>query len=74
MSLVDRIPQELLPELHNLAPRTGASMNRGNSKQDYETPDDFIAAVVKRFGRLSVDLAATADNRKCDCYVWSWKV
>jgi hypothetical protein len=34
------------------------------SKQDYATPDDFMAAVVKRFGPISFDLAAHARNKK----------
>jgi len=42
--------------------KTGASFNRATSKQDYATPDDFIAAVVARFGPLAFDLAAHAGN------------
>jgi phage N-6-adenine-methyltransferase len=34
----------------------------GRSKQNYATPLEFIAAVEKRFGRLTCDLAAEADN------------
>lgn len=44
--------------------RTGASLNRGGSKQDYETPDEFVAAVAKRFGRIEFDLAASPHNTK----------
>lgn len=44
--------------------RTGASLNRGRSKQDYGTPWEFIRAVEARFGPLVFDLAATAENRK----------
>lgn len=40
----------------------------GRSKQDYETPSDFIAAVERRFGPIAVDLAATADNAKAALY------
>lgn len=41
----------------------------GESKQDYETPPEFIAAVVRRFGPLTWDLAARVDNRKAPfCY------
>lgn len=43
---------------------TGASFNRGKSRQDYETPEDFLAAVQKRFGIINCDLAARADNAK----------
>lgn len=32
------------------------------SKQDYATPPEFLAAVTRRFGPLTWDLAATADN------------
>ena len=41
---------------------TGASFNRGNSKQDFATPADFRAAVVKRFGMPALDLAADTEN------------
>lgn len=41
----------------------------GKSKQDYETPPEFIAAVERRFGRLHVDLAARADNAKAAIFV-----
>lgn len=33
-----------------------------DSKQDYRTPADFMAAVVGRFGPIAFDLAATAAN------------
>jgi phage N-6-adenine-methyltransferase len=36
----------------------------GKSKQDYETPDEFIRAVEARFGPLNIDLAAREDNTK----------
>jgi len=39
------------------------------SKQDYQTPQDFISAVKNRFGDLIVDLAAGNDNRQCDAYI-----
>ncbi len=35
---------------------------RGETRQDYQTPDDFLAAVVRRFGPLHVDLACTHAN------------
>jgi len=43
--------------------RTGPSIARGSSKQDYATPRSFIAAVEKRFGPLSWDLAAHRENK-----------
>lgn len=44
--------------------RTGPSINRSRSKQDYGTPADFIEAVERRFGLLSFDLACTTVNSK----------
>lgn len=44
--------------------RTGPSINRGRSKQDVGTPADFIEAVERRFGRITFDLAASAENTK----------
>jgi hypothetical protein len=34
------------------------------SRQDYATPPDFMAAVERRFGRIVFDLAAHAENKK----------
>lgn len=50
--------------------RTGAAFARGASKQDYSTPDEFIAAVKNRFGlkRFDFDLAATPDNAKAKLF------
>ena len=42
--------------------KTGASLNRGGSRQDYATPRDFLGAVEQRFGRIEFDLAASAQN------------
>lgn len=48
---------------------TGASMNRHASNQTFGTPDDFMAAVAKRFGRITFDLACNEDNAKAGlCY------
>lgn len=44
--------------------KTGASLARGKSKQNYGTPRAFIATVEKRFGPLAWDLAATPENAK----------
>jgi DNA N-6-adenine-methyltransferase (Dam) len=38
------------------------------SKQDYETPWDFIRAVEKRWGDLTLDLAATHESAKAPEY------
>lgn len=48
--------------------RTGASLNRGGSQQVVGTPWRFIRAVEKRWGALSFDLAASADNAKAPRY------
>ena len=48
--------------------KTGPTINKGGSKQDYSTPKDFIEAVVSRFGPLAFDLAASADNTKAPQY------
>jgi phage N-6-adenine-methyltransferase len=44
--------------------RSGPTVRRGKSKQDYGTPWEFIDAVVKRFGPLEWDLACTRSNQK----------
>lgn len=48
---------------------SGASFHRGASAQDYSTPDEFMSAVVERFGaRLTWDLAASAENAKAPLF------
>jgi phage N-6-adenine-methyltransferase len=47
---------------------TSAAFNRGKSKQDYETPADFMAAVEARFGGIAFDLAADGLNKKAPLY------
>jgi hypothetical protein len=47
----------------------GARVSSGTgSKQDYRTPADFMAAVVDRFGPISFDLAAHAENKQSPNY------
>jgi len=47
----------------------GARISTGSdSKQDYETPADFMAAVAKRFGPIAFDLAAHAGNAQSPNY------
>ena len=48
--------------------KTGPSIDRANSKQDYATPDDFFLAVRTRFGPLAWDLAASEYNTKIAFY------
>lgn len=43
---------------------TGASLNRGRSKQDYGTPWAFIRAVEETWGPMVADLACTRANAK----------
>lgn len=46
--------------------RTGPSVNKGRSKQDYGTPWPFIRAVAQKWGPLVGDLACTRENAKAD--------
>lgn len=48
---------------------TGPTIKRGRSAQDISTPWEFIHAVERRFGKLICDLAATADNAKCEQFI-----
>ena len=41
----------------------------GRSKQDYATPEAFIKAVERRFGKLTIDLAASPENTQCGTYI-----
>lgn len=52
-------------------PRQMPRQNPGESRQDYATPDDFIAAVKRRLNirDFVVDLAADATNTKADIYI-----
>jgi len=43
---------------------SGPSVSTDDSKQDYGTPWELIDAVTKRFGPISFDLAAHANNKK----------
>jgi phage N-6-adenine-methyltransferase len=49
--------------------RTGPTVRRGQSKQDYGTPREFILAVEKRLGALAWDLAATPENAKAPQWI-----
>jgi hypothetical protein len=44
--------------------RTGPSVNKGRSRQDYGTPVDFIRAVETKWGPMVHDLACTRENAK----------
>lgn len=41
----------------------------GKSKQDYGTPRELISAVEERWGKLVIDLAATAENTKAHYFI-----
>lgn len=43
---------------------SGAAHHRGSSRQDFGTPVEFVEAVVRRFGPLAWDLAASPENKK----------
>lgn len=49
--------------MSELIVRTGPSIKRGRSEQVVGTPRVFLDAVEDRFGVITWDLAATADNR-----------
>jgi len=42
--------------------KTGATLNRGGSKQTYRTPEVFLDACEARFGKIGFDLAAHSRN------------
>lgn len=50
---------------------SGPTIRRHRSKQDHATPLEFTHAVEDRFGPLSWDLAATAENKKAPMYISS---
>lgn len=60
---------------------TGPTVNRYNSEQVVGTPWAFIRAVEKKFGPITVDLAATPENAKArvfitpqvDTFTQSWR-
>lgn len=49
--------------------RTMPVQKPGKSKQDYSTPDDFMRALMRKFGVPTIDLAATHDNTRCARYI-----
>lgn len=44
---------------------TGAGYKRHKSRQDLATPREFLDAVERRFGNISLDLAANRENHVC---------
>lgn len=50
--------------------KTGPTIARGKSRQDYPTPWGFIHACEKKFGgKVVLDLAASAENAKSPVYI-----
>ncbi len=49
--------------------RSMPAQKPGRSKQDYGTPVAFLRAVEHRWGFLSTDLAATAENAKAPSFI-----
>ena len=49
--------------------KDGPGIKKGKSRQDIATPWEFIRAVEKRFGKITIDLAATAENAKCENFI-----
>lgn len=47
---------------------TGPTINKGKSNQNYQTPPDFMAAVHARYGKPTLDLAASADNAQAPSF------
>lgn len=52
-----------------IEPRSGAALNRHRSFQAYETPQELIQAIVRRFGKIQVDLAASKENAKAPVWI-----
>jgi len=48
--------------------KTGAMLNRFRSDQEVQTDPSFIEAVVRRFGPISFDLAASPENAQAPKY------
>lgn len=48
--------------------KTGPTIARGKSKQDYATPQSFIDACEIRFGKITLDLAASKENTKAEWF------
>jgi phage N-6-adenine-methyltransferase len=48
--------------------KSGPTINKGKSKQDYGTPKDLLEAVEGRFGKISFDLAADDENHVAPKY------
>lgn len=60
----DELHRVPLVDLDIALPKLGPTVRRGKSKQDFETPPDFMTAIIVRFGPIVVDLAASAANKK----------
>ena len=59
---------EMLEHMQEEQQRVMPEQKPGRSKQTYGTPQAFIDAVEKRFGKLICDLAASKENAKCEAF------
>lgn len=71
-TLTNVTPEDLSPTVgpYKAARLKGASLNRGASRQDYQTPAALIIAICKRLAipTFTWDLAASAENKKAHFY------
>lgn len=49
--------------------KTYAAHNRNTSEQTVGTPRELLDPIERRFGELTVDLAATSENAVCGVYI-----
>lgn len=54
--------------LADIGVKSGAANHRGSSRQDYETPWEFIRSVEARYAPIYLDLAASNTNYKAERY------
>lgn len=57
-----------MPTIQSHSAKNGAGFNRGESRQDFQTPAPFMSAVIDRFGPYSFDLAAHEENKQHASY------
>jgi len=57
----------------NASHKSGPSINRFRSKQDYTTPEIFRQAIVDRFGAPYCDLAATEETKFGIHFIGEWE-
>lgn len=50
-------------------PKSGASLNRHKSETVVGTPQSFVDAAAKRYGKITIDLAASEGNAKASRFI-----